>query len=436
MVTPVAQAITTYSRIETLVRRLTACPGESSLKSVEIQVTVNDIYNNDFPYAIKLDQMRSVYTFYTRPYIDRYPLDVNYNQGVRSPVYVDGIAASFYKDRSEFFNRMWPRFPTYFNQYGASSLTGGISNITQANPGQVTSASHGLSTGNTIYIYNVTGMTQVNNQSFTVTVIDANNFTIGVNTSTYTAYVSGGSWNLTPVTFAFTLPGPFLSEEVVIGGVDINGNAFSIADDGNGGLWTQTPNPVVSVPSYGANYPAGSPNAGSPIPGMYNQNKGNPGLAKKVSVGTVNYVSGQVSFSLSLPLRTGTTLNMSVSQYQTGKPWSVLFWNNEFHVRPVPKYIHKVEVETYLTPVQFMMSTDSPILNQWVKYLSYCSGMEILRQRGDLQGVENLREGFLRQEGLVLERQATEEINMRNATIFSGSTPNQNSNNMWGGWWG
>ena len=93
------QANTTYAQIELLVRRLTACPSDSALPSTDIQQQVNTFYNSDFPYSIKLDQMRSVYTFFTEPYRDRYPLDVNYNQGVRAPIYIEGIQGYFYKDR-------------------------------------------------------------------------------------------------------------------------------------------------------------------------------------------------------------------------------------------------------------------------------------------------------------------------------------------------
>lgn len=68
-----------------------------------------------------------------------------------------------------------------------------ITAITQANPGQVTAVGHGFATGDKIKIISVGGMTQVNNLYFTITVVDADNFTIGVNTSAYTAYTSGGS---------------------------------------------------------------------------------------------------------------------------------------------------------------------------------------------------------------------------------------------------
>jgi hypothetical protein len=80
-----------------------------------------------------------------------------------------------------------------------------------------------------------------------------------------------------------------------------------------------------------------------------------------------------------------------------------------------------VEVETYLTPVQFMESTDHPVLNQWAQYIAYLSAQEILRDRNDFEGVQNLEEGKQRQEALVLERQGVEEIGQPNITLFNST---------------
>jgi hypothetical protein len=68
-----------------------------------------------------------------------------------------------------------------------------ITNITQANPGVVTTgANHGYTTGNLVGIQSVVGMTAVNNLSFTITVLTPTTFSIGVNTTAYGAYASGG----------------------------------------------------------------------------------------------------------------------------------------------------------------------------------------------------------------------------------------------------
>ncbi len=82
-----------------------------------------------------------------------------------------------------------------------SPKAGLITNITQANPAQVTSAAHSLETGDQVGIDGVVGMTEVNGLTqvprvvFTITVVDANNFTLdSIDSTAYTPYISGGTW--------------------------------------------------------------------------------------------------------------------------------------------------------------------------------------------------------------------------------------------------
>jgi len=76
-----------------------------------------------------------------------------------------------------------------------------ITGITQANPGVVTSSSHGFANGDTVVISGVVGMTQVNGKRFKVANVAANTFELqdidgnNVNTSSYTTYSSGGVAN-------------------------------------------------------------------------------------------------------------------------------------------------------------------------------------------------------------------------------------------------
>jgi len=375
MVNAVTAQDSTVEAMRTKIRRLTASSSESALTTATIDKAINTFVLQDFPYAIKLDQMRSVYTFFTRPYVDRYPIDVNYNQGLRAPMYVEGIEGSFFKDRQQFY-RMWPRWPTKHQPISGDGIT---------------------------------------------------------------------------TNFSFTIPGPFLSKEVVIGGIDVNGDAISVNDDGLGNLQLQVPNSTVTVPPYTDLYTASTAPVpalvGKPIPGMHNQNTLNPGLnntstitldssgvAFPQGIGVVDYVTGVFEITFPVAPKSGEIITIWVSWYTPGRPFSLLFWNNELTVRPVPKEIHKVEIESYLTPVEFMLSTDVPIINQHWQYIAYGAGMEILRERQDFEGVENLREGFMRQEALVLERQGVEEIGQRNATIYSSTVPQGGYNQFYGGW--
>lgn len=69
-----------------------------------------------------------------------------------------------------------------------------ISGITKANPGVVTSASHGLSNGDRVIISSVSGMTEVNNRQFVVANKTTDTFELsGVSTSSYTTYSGSGT---------------------------------------------------------------------------------------------------------------------------------------------------------------------------------------------------------------------------------------------------
>lgn len=68
-----------------------------------------------------------------------------------------------------------------------------ITAISQANPCVVTSA-NALAVGDTVFITGVVGMSQITEQSFIVTAVTGANFTLGsVDSTTYSAYTSGGS---------------------------------------------------------------------------------------------------------------------------------------------------------------------------------------------------------------------------------------------------
>lgn len=75
---------------------------------------------------------------------------------------------------------------------------GDLSGATQANPVEITSAAHGLATGDTVVITGMAGMLELNDRNFTITVTGANTFTLdGEDGTGYGAYVSGGKWRQT-----------------------------------------------------------------------------------------------------------------------------------------------------------------------------------------------------------------------------------------------
>ena len=77
---------------------------------------------------------------------------------------------------------------------GTQSLNN-ITGVTQASPAVVTtSAAHGYTTGDEVYIEDIVGMTELNDRVFTITVTGATTFSLDSESSTsYTAYSSGGT---------------------------------------------------------------------------------------------------------------------------------------------------------------------------------------------------------------------------------------------------
>ena len=70
-----------------------------------------------------------------------------------------------------------------------------VTAVTEANPGAVTTGTaHGLVTGDRVRFAGVVGMVELNvNTVFAVTKVNATSFTIGVNTTGFTTYTSGGT---------------------------------------------------------------------------------------------------------------------------------------------------------------------------------------------------------------------------------------------------
>ena len=76
--------------------------------------------------------------------------------------------------------------------------TGAITGITQAASAVVSSTAHPLSINDTVYFKDVVGMTEINGLRGTVTSVNANDFTVDINSSAFSAYSSAGTFHTLP----------------------------------------------------------------------------------------------------------------------------------------------------------------------------------------------------------------------------------------------
>jgi hypothetical protein len=300
-----------------------------------------------------MDQLRSVYVFYTLPYVDRYPIDSNQYQSFRDPVFVDGIRATYFKDRGAFY-ACWPNVRTYLQPAIGDGVTTSFSFSVAATP-----------------IVRTTFMASV------------------------------------PDTTGFQL---ICADDG--GGQSVQGNLLQVFRDSVGNMTPPFP-PTSPLPD--------SP---LPVPPYSNQ------------VGTVNYATGAVSIQWppATPPAAGEPIRVNFFAPSFGRPSAVLYWNNEIIIRPVPKFSHKITLEAYQTPIQFLSTADVPFLNNFKRYISLGASLNLLARFGDTQRKMELEPDFIAAEGRVLERQANEEIGQANSTIFN--TPQQVYGQYpYGGYW-
>ncbi|RLA04760.1 MAG: hypothetical protein DRQ45_00085 [Gammaproteobacteria bacterium] len=104
-----------------------------------------------------------------------------------------------------------------------SNILGSITGASKANPCVISDASHGLSTGDTIHITGVVGMTQLNDNRYVVTYLNSNSYSINVNSSAFGLWTSGGSTNTIPQSgenvragFEFDVPVRFDSDTLEV----------------------------------------------------------------------------------------------------------------------------------------------------------------------------------------------------------------------------
>lgn len=92
------------------------------------------------------------------------------------------------------YNKLTKQIFLYYD----GQVLGDIIDISNSNPANVESPGHGLQTGAQIIIRDVDGMLPINNKVYTITVVDANNFTLdGVDSTLYPPYVpTSGYWSI------------------------------------------------------------------------------------------------------------------------------------------------------------------------------------------------------------------------------------------------
>ena len=130
---------------------------------------------------------------------------------------------------------------------------------------------------------------------------------------------------------------------------------------------------------------------------------GNGGLIGDcLTGGTINYFTGVISnltFTAAVP--GGNPIYIEYKAVTLGQPFSILFFQNQFTVRPVPDKGYTIEMIAYRTPSQLLLGTSDPTAPnlagipedyEWWELLAFGIAKKLYQDRLDMQGVAMMQQ--------------------------------------------
>lgn len=156
--------------------------------------------------------------------------------------------------------------------------------------------------------------------------------------------------------------------------------------------------------------------------------------------GTVNYITGEVSinstgFTSLVP--NGNSINAQFIPYVASRPQSVVFFQDQMIVYPVPDQAYTVSFEAYKMPTAFLSTnlSSTPQVKDWWQLLAYGAADKIFSDSGDLESMQKYRPLLEEQMNLVQRRSIQQQTSERVATIYTQQNqfPSYPFGNLFGG---
>ncbi len=431
-------SIATLADIILKVRKLTGAGNAFQLTDAQIIDYINSFYLYDLPAQFRSLKLKDRYTFNTVRGIDIYPFDSEHYTTVEMPCYIMKRLVPLYQQPwgNEGFwgsSSNW-QFQQNLTQGNGTTgaMTGVITAVTTANPAQVTSALHALPNGAFVTITGVVGMTELNGNSYTITVVDANNFTLNVDSTAFTPYVSGGVW--TTSAYSGTL-----------------NNHPIVRSVNNNPMVTTTLSPTAVFPgSVPPLFPQANISrvqnilitANVALGNTLNVTDDGAGNLIGEGSGTIDYDTGQIFVSFTNAVPSGANIQVMYSPTVMAVPLSILFFQNQFTLRPIPDQGYTVELIAYRQPSQALLGTEDPNnpniagvpeLKEWWELLAVGSAKKFFEDQGDAGSIQLMDKIIFERYAIVEARTYAQLGKQRIGTIYADQLNSGYGTNA-GGW--
>lgn len=364
--------LSTLQAIRTKVRRLTRTPSTAQMTDAELDSYVNTFVLYDFPEHLRTFNLRTQFTFYTNPGQDVYPTDIaSYGGAINNALY----------NFQNLYLTIHP--PVYIAGYQAF-------------------------------------FTQSREQFYSIYPQINSIASIGTSGDGVTTSFSG----VVTINGATLLPGQtqnvsLLQNQVLFSSIDIAGIGLAMVDV-----------PVLDVTT-GLNF--GQGNLYDPNSAAYQAAKQTPPTTIDIT-NFINYQTGQFIVTFNAAPAAAAVINSQTVQTASALPLALLYYSNQFVVRPIPDQPYRINFEVYQRPTALLDAAGYPELEEYWQYIAYGASKKIFEDRMDMESVSMIMPEFKKQEALCLRRTIVQYTNERVATIYTESLNAGGNGNGWG--WG
>jgi len=150
------------------------------------------------------------------------------------------------------------------------------------------------------------------------------------------------------------------------------------------------------------------------------------------ATGTINYRTGAISVTWTLPVPNGTQIVAKYVPYTPSRPLGMLFYDNQFTLRPVPDQAYKIELQSYIQPFAINPATGVaeeynftidpnavPLLNDYFQLLAYGTACKIFVDSLEMENYRLLLPLYQEQLNLAERKTMMQIKTQRTSTIYS-----------------
>lgn len=135
-------------------------------------------------------------------------------------------------------------------------------------------------------------------------------------------------------------------------------------------------------------------------------------------IGAINYLTGEWDLTFNIPPANQENIITMTVPYNAQRPIAMLYYDNQFTVRPIPDQSYPVNMEVYIRPTTLIADGDMPQLEQWWQYIAYGGAKKVLEDRMDMETIQMIMPEFQKQEMLVQRRTLVQLATQRASTIY------------------